>query len=72
MITANIPLTTETIEKNTTTLNPHNEHYTPTTIHKHLTIHDFINTLHTNKIQTNKPNNLSQHNHQTFTAKLKK
>lgn len=72
VITANIPLAAKAIKKSAAALNPRGKRYTPATIRKRLTMRNFINTLRASKIQTSKPNSLSQRNRQAFAAKLKK
>lgn len=45
VITADIPLAAEAIEKGAAALNPRGERYTPATIRERLTMRDFMDTL---------------------------
>ena len=52
VITADIPLAAEAIEKGAAALNPRGERYTPATIRERLTMRDFMDTLRASGIQT--------------------
>lgn len=52
VITADIPLAAEVIEKGAIALNPRGERYTPDTIRERLNMRDFMDTLRSSGIQT--------------------
>lgn len=52
VITADIPLASEAIEKGAAALNPRGERYTPATIRERLMMRDFMDTLRASGIQT--------------------
>lgn len=52
VITADIPLAAEVIEKGAVALNPRGERYTPDTIRERLNMRDFMDTLRASGIQT--------------------
>lgn len=52
VITADIPLASEVIEKGAAALNPRGERYTTATIRERLTMRDFMDTLRASGIQT--------------------
>lgn len=58
VITADIPLAAEAIEKGAAALNPRGERYTPATIRERLTMRDFMDTLRASGIQTGGPDSL--------------
>ncbi len=64
VITADIPLAAEAIEKGAAALNPRGERYTPATIRERLTMRDFMDTLRASGIQTGGPDSLSQRDRQ--------
>ncbi len=70
VITADIPLAAEAIEKGAAALNPRGERYTPATIRERLTMRDFMDTLRASGIQTGGPDSLSQRDRQAFAAEL--
>ena len=72
MITADIPLAAEAIEKGAAAINPRGERYTPATIRERLTMRDFMDTLRASGIQTGGPDSLSQRDRQAFAAELEK
>ncbi|MGQ7111199.1 YaiI/YqxD family protein [Escherichia sp. TWPC-MK] len=72
VITADIPLAAEAIEKGAAALNPRGERYTPATIRERLTMRDFMDTLRASGIQTGGPDSLSQRDRQAFAAELEK
>lgn len=51
VITADIPLAAEAIEKGAAALNPRGERYTPATIRERLTMRDFMDTLRASGIR---------------------
>lgn len=65
VITADIPLAAEAIEKGAAA-------YTPATIRERLTMRDFMDTLRASGIQTGGPDSLSQRDRQAFAAELEK
>lgn len=52
VVTADIPLASEVIEKGAAALNPRGERYTEATIRERLTMRDFMDTLRASGIQT--------------------
>lgn len=52
VITADIPLAAEVIEKGAVALNPRGERYTEATIRERLNIRDFMDTMRASGIQT--------------------
>nr|WP_228457281.1 YaiI/YqxD family protein [Serratia symbiotica]CDS57441.1 conserved hypothetical protein [Serratia symbiotica] len=72
VITADIPLAAQVIEKGAFALNPRGERYTPDTIRERLNMRDFIDTLRSSGIQTGGPNALNQRNRQQFANELDK
>lgn len=72
VITADIPLAAEVIEKGGAALNPRGERYTPDTIRERLNMRDFMDTMRASGIQTGGPNALSQRDRQQFANELDK
>ncbi|ANG91702.1 YaiI/YqxD family protein [Enterobacteriaceae bacterium 155047] len=72
VITADIPLAAEVLEKGAAALNPRGERYTPATIREKLTLRDFMDTLRASGVQTGGPDTLSQRDRQLFAAELDK
>ncbi len=72
VITADIPLAAEVIEKGGIALNPRGERYTPDTIRERLNMRDFMDTMRASGIQTGGPNTLNQRDRQQFTNELDK
>ncbi|MDA5533509.1 YaiI/YqxD family protein [Yersinia mollaretii] len=72
VITADIPLAAEVIEKGGIALNPRGERYTPDTIRERLNIRDFMDTMRASGIQTGGPNTLNQRDRQQFANELDK
>lgn len=72
VITADIPLAAEVIEKGGIALNPRGEHYTPDTIRERLNMRDFMDTMRASGIQTGGPNTLNQRDRQQFANELDK
>ncbi|OSM94195.1 YaiI/YqxD family protein [Lonsdalea populi] len=70
VITSDIPLASEVLEKQGEALNPRGERYTPDTIRERLTLRDFMDTLRSSGIQTGGPNALSQRDRQRFANQL--
>ncbi|QIK12753.1 YaiI/YqxD family protein [Leclercia sp. 29361] len=72
VITADIPLAAEVLEKGAAALNPRGERYSPATIREKLTMRDFMDTLRASGVQTGGPDSLSQRDRQVFAAELDK
>jgi len=72
VITADIPLAAEVLEKGAAVLNPRGERYTSSTIRQKLTMRDFMDTLRASGVQTGGPDTLSQRDRQLFAAELDK
>jgi len=66
VITADIPLAAEAIEKGCTALNPRGELYTPENIRQRLNMRDFMDTLRSSGIDTGGPAAFSQAERQAF------
>ncbi|MFT8211791.1 MAG: YaiI/YqxD family protein [Symbiopectobacterium sp.] len=72
VITADIPLAAEVLEKNAVALNPRGETYTHATIRERLTMRDFMDTLRASGVQTGGPDALNQKDRQRFANELDK
>ncbi|MCA6939660.1 MULTISPECIES: YaiI/YqxD family protein [Pectobacterium] len=72
VITADIPLASEVIEKGGIALNPRGERYTPDTIRERLNMRDFMDTMRASGIQTGGPSALNQRDRQQFANELDK
>ncbi|RAU50803.1 YaiI/YqxD family protein [Pseudocitrobacter sp. RIT415] len=72
VITADIPLAAEVLEKGAAALNPRGERYSNATIRERLTMRDFMDTLRASGVQTGGPGTLSQRDRQQFAAELDK
>ncbi|MFA3761915.1 YaiI/YqxD family protein [Yersinia sp. 2544 StPb PI] len=72
VITADIPLAAEVIDKGGIALNPRGERYTPDTIRERLNMRDFMDTMRASGIQTGGPNTLNQRDRQQFANELDK
>lgn len=72
VVTADIPLAAEVLEKGGAALNPRGERYSHTTIRERLTLRDFMDTMRASGIQTGGPSALSQRDRQQFAAELDK
>ncbi|NGN96113.1 YaiI/YqxD family protein [Grimontia sp. S25] len=72
VITADIPLASEVIEKSAVALNPRGELYTPENIRQRLNMRDFMDTLRSSGIQTGGPAAMSQQERQKFANELDK
>jgi uncharacterized protein YaiI (UPF0178 family) len=70
VITADIPLAAEAIEKGAITLNPRGELYTTENIKDRLQMRDFMDTLRSSGIQTGGPPPLDQGDRQAFANQL--
>jgi hypothetical protein len=72
VITADIPLAAEVIEKGCIALNPRGELYTPNNIKERLNIRDFMDTMRSSGIQTGGSAPLSKSDRQAFANNLDK
>lgn len=70
VITSDIPLAAEVIEKGAHALNPRGELYTTENIRQRLNMRDFMDTLRGSGIQTGGPPTLSQSDRQAFANHL--
>lgn len=72
VVTADIPLASEVIEKAAVALNPRGELYTPENIRQRLNMRDFMDTLRSSGVQTGGPAALNQQDRQKFANELDK
>jgi hypothetical protein len=72
VITGDIPLAAEVIEKGGMALNPRGELYSPDTIKDRLTMRDFMDTLRASGIDTGGPPTLNQGDRKAFADQLDK
>lgn len=72
VVTSDIPLAAEVIDKGGHALNPRGELYTVDTIRQRLTMRDFMDTLRASGINTGGPAALSQSDKQKFANNLDK
>jgi len=70
VVTADIPLAAEAIEKGCIALNPRGELYTPENIRQRLNMRDFMDTLRGSGIDTGGPAAFSQTDRQAFANQL--
>ncbi len=70
VITSDIPLAAEAIEKGADALNPRGELYSPDTIRARLTMRDFMDTLRASGINTGGPAVLNQNDRKVFADRL--
>lgn len=70
VVTSDIPLAAEVIEKGAHALNPRGELYTTENIRQRLNMRDFMDTLRGSGIQTGGPPTLSQSDRQAFANQL--
>ena len=70
VVTADIPLAAEVIEKGGHALSPRGEHYSPETIRGRLNMRDFMDTLRASGIRTGGPLPLGQRERQDFANAL--
>ena len=70
VITADIPLAAEVIEKGAAAPNPRGERYSPATIRERLTMRDFMDTLRSSGVQTSGPAAMSPRDRQQFANEL--
>ncbi|MGI9332005.1 MAG: YaiI/YqxD family protein [Gammaproteobacteria bacterium] len=72
VITSDIPLAAEVIEKGGSALNPRGELYSPDSIKARLNMRDFMDTLRASGIHTGGPPGLSQSDRKSFASHLDK
>lgn len=72
VITADIPLAAEVMEKGAIALNPRGERYSEATIRERLTMRDFMDTMRASGVQTGGPATLNQRDRQQFANELDK
>jgi uncharacterized protein YaiI (UPF0178 family) len=72
VITADIPLAAEVVEKGCLALNPRGELYTPSNIRARLNIRDFMDTLRSSGVHTGGVPPISQADRQAFANNLDK
>ncbi len=72
IITADIPLAAEVIDKGGLALNPRGELYTEENVRSRLSIRDFMDTLRASGVETDGPPPMSQKNQQRFANNLDK
>ncbi|HDP90371.1 MAG TPA: YaiI/YqxD family protein [Thioalkalivibrio sp.] len=70
VITSDIPLAAEVIEKGGHALSPRGERYTPDTIRSRLQMRDFMETMRASGVQTGGPPALSQADRKAFADQL--
>lgn len=70
VITADIPLAAEVLEKGADALNPRGERYSPDTIKAKLSMRDFMDTLRSSGVDTGGPPPLSQGDRKAFAGVL--
>ncbi|MEJ2645886.1 MAG: YaiI/YqxD family protein [Gammaproteobacteria bacterium] len=70
VITADIPLAADVIERGGHALNPRGELYTPDNIRERLTMRDFMDTLRASGVNTGGPAPLDQGDRKTFANQL--
>jgi len=70
VVTADIPLAAEVIDKGAHALSPRGEMYSPDTIRERLTMRDFMDTLRASGVDTGGPSSLSQGDRQRFANQL--
>jgi len=70
VITADIPLAAEVLEKGGHAINPRGERYSPDTIRQKLTMRDFMDTLRASGIQGGGPPPLNQSDRRNFANEL--
>ena len=72
VVTADIPLAAEVIEKEAEALNPRGELYTADNVRARLNMRDFMETLRASGIDTGVPSALSQADRKAFASQLDK
>lgn len=72
VITADIPLADEVIEKGALALNPRGDFYTKENIKSRLTMRDFMDSLRSSGVETGGPSSFSNKDSQAFANQLDK
>lgn len=72
VITADIPLAAELLDRGAHALNPRGERYSPETIRERLNMRDFMDTMRASGINTGGPPPISQSDRQAFANELDK
>ncbi|RMG36789.1 MAG: YaiI/YqxD family protein [Gammaproteobacteria bacterium] len=70
VVTADIPLAAEVLEKGAAALNPRGERYTEDNIRQRLNMRDFMDTLRASGVHTGGPAAFSQQDRQAFANQL--
>ncbi|MDD5329728.1 MAG: YaiI/YqxD family protein [Sulfuricella sp.] len=70
VITADIPLAAQVIERGGHALNPRGEFYTPDTIRERLNMRDFMDTLRASGVETGGPSAFGQGDRKAFAGQL--
>lgn len=70
VITADIPLAAEVVEKKGVALNPRGELYTRENIRQLLSMRDFMDTLRTSGVETGGPKTFNEQDRRTFANQL--
>ena len=70
VITADIPLASEVIEKNAHALNPRGEFYSKENIQEHLTMRNFMEELRASGVETSGPNAFNVADRKSFAGQL--
>lgn len=70
VITSDIPLASEVVDKGGLALNPRGELYTTENIRDRLSVRDFMDSLRANGVETGGPSALSKRDRQTFANHL--
>lgn len=70
VITADIPLASEVIEKNAHALNPRGEFYSKENIKEHLTMRNFMEELRASGVETSGPNAFNVADRKSFAGQL--
>ncbi len=72
VVTADIPLAAEVVEKGGYALNPRGTFYSSENIKEHLSSRDFLDTLRSSGVETGGPTALGKHHRQSFANHLDK
>jgi hypothetical protein len=72
VVTADIPLAADAIEKGGQAISPRGEHYTKSNIKARLSMRDFMDTLRSSGVDTGGPAALNQNDRQAFANLLDK
>ncbi len=70
VITSDIPLAAEVLEKGAHALSPRGERYSPETIRDRLNMRDFMDTLRSSGVRTGGPPALDRRDHKAFADEL--